>query len=296
MNWYYEINRQQKGPVEESDLKALFDRGEINTNNFVWCKGMEDWATYGSVFQPAAQPTSNSTIEVKGTGGKTPNRQLRAQARQSLSGNWLLAALGLFLWQIVLGATNIVPLLGPLIQLAISGAMMLGLYGFFIHMSRGGGADIGELFQGFSQFWPMMGVYLLTGFIVVVASLASAAPGIALLVSLEANSPVPIEQDPMFIVAVLLLAVPTILVSTWLTLRYSLVYFIAFDEPGLGVMATIRQSVLMMKGQKMKLFFLGLSFIGWFVLGLLAFFIGLFFSFAYMFSAFTAFYEDLRES
>lgn len=296
MQWYYEKDQTQQGPVEESELRALHDAGVITSSNLVWCRDMGEWATYGSVFSAAESARATPSSPVSGTGGQTPNSELRAQARRALSGSWGMAALAVFLWQVVQGAAGLVPLLGPLAQLAIGGAMMVGLYGFFSTLQRTGVADIGVLFQGFSQFWPAMGIYLLTALIVFLVSLLSAGPGIGLLIYLNETAIGPPEEHPLFLVGILLIVVPLILVSTVMMLRYSMVYLIARDQPELGVLGTIGASVTMMKGRKWKLFFLGLSFIGWHLLGFMALFIGLFWSSAYMFAAFAAFYDDLKES
>jgi len=299
MKWYYEKDRQQCGPVEESELKARFDSGEIKASNLVWCQDMKDWATYGSVFAlhpgggtTAAAPASISARAVSGTGGQSSNAELRAQARQALSGSWGMAVLAVFLWQVVQGASGMV----PLVQLAIGGAMMLGLYAFFTELHRGAPADVGVLFQGFSQFGQALGIYLLTTLIVVAVSIIASLPGAAWMFFTvdQAGSIDPIEE-PVFWLALAAIVVPVMIASTWMYLRYALVYFIAREEPGLGVFGTMRESVSMMEGRKMKLFLLGLSFIGWHLLGAMAFFIGLLWSSAYMFAAFAAFYDDLKE-
>jgi len=293
MQWYYEQEQQQQGPVDESELRALYDSGKIGSNNLVWCQEMQDWATYGSVFAPSE---AKGAPVLSGTGGQAPNFELRLRARQALSGSWGLAALAVFLWQVVLGAAGMVPLLGPFAQLAIGGPMMVGLYGFFTQLQRGAAADIGELFHGFSQFWPAMGIYLLTGILVFFAAAMAAIPGIGVIIYAAETAPMPVEQNPVFIFGLFLAFVPSIAVWTIMMLRYGLVYFIARDEPELGVWATIQQSVDMMKGRKWQLFFLGLSFIGWHILGALALIIGLFWSSAYMFAAFAAFYDELKEA
>ena len=297
MQWYYVKNQEQHGPVLESELKELFFSGEISSSNLVWCRDMQDWATYGSVFTQKSSPSSaQASLARAGTGGKTPNSELRAQARRALSGSWGMAALAVFLWQAVQGAVGMVPLLGFFVQLAIGGAMMIGLYGFFSELHRSGVADVGVLFQDFSQIWPAMGIYLLTAFLVFSCSTLAASPGIGLLIYIEETSLMRVEEHPFFFWGIFLTLGPFFLVSTVMMLRYSLVYFIAREQPDLGVLATIGESVRMMKGRKWKLFFLGLSFIGWHLLGAMAFFIGLFWSSAYMFAAFAAFYDDLKEA
>ncbi|MGF1679496.1 MAG: DUF4339 domain-containing protein [Candidatus Methylacidiphilales bacterium] len=41
--WYYAVNGQQRGPVDESELKRMLSRGEVRADDLVWKDGMEDW-------------------------------------------------------------------------------------------------------------------------------------------------------------------------------------------------------------------------------------------------------------
>jgi len=54
--------------------------------------------------------------------------------------------------------------------------------------------------------------------------------------------------------------------------RYRQAYYILLDDPGKGVMQCIRESKAMMRGNKLDLFLLDLSFLGWSILNLLVVF------------------------
>lgn len=75
---------------------------------------------------------------------------------------------------------------------------------------------------------------------------------------------------------------------------YSMTSFIIADEPEIDFMEAIRKSQEMMRGHKFRLFKLQLSFIGWFILGALAFGVGLFFVYPYYQLAHANFYLDIR--
>ncbi len=75
---------------------------------------------------------------------------------------------------------------------------------------------------------------------------------------------------------------------------YAMTDYILKDEPELKNNAAIEKSMAMMEGNKMKLFMLDLSFIGWILLSMITFGIGMFFVQPYMQSAHVAFYEDLK--
>lgn len=230
-----------------------------------------------------------------GTGGMTPNSDLRAMARANLSGFWGVAVLATFLFNVVQQAIGFVPILGPIIQWVIVGPLTLGFMAFFMALNRGGGAEVGTVFEGFSRFLQGFGIYVVVNILVSLAAFAAAIPGIAMIFFAVEGGGAYVEEDPMFIAAIFVAAVPACIVGIYMYLRYALAYFIANDNPESGVMQPIRESAQRMHGHKKKLFSLYLSFIGWHFLGALAFLIGLLWSMTYMWTALAAFYDDLGE-
>lgn len=75
---------------------------------------------------------------------------------------------------------------------------------------------------------------------------------------------------------------------------YALTPYILVDDPNISVREAIRKSQKMMDGQKFNLFYLQLSFIGWFLLSLLTAGIGLFWLIPYYATSKAAFYCNLR--
>ena len=88
----------------------------------------------------------------------------------------------------------------------------------------------------------------------------------------------------------LLLIIPGIIK----TFAYSLTPYILKDNPELSCLQAIERSRLMMKGNKWRLFVLILSFIGWFLLGILSLGIGFFWIAPYVYTTMGAFYEDVK--
>lgn len=41
--WYYVEDGERVGPVEQEELQALVDKGDLNEESFVWKKGFENW-------------------------------------------------------------------------------------------------------------------------------------------------------------------------------------------------------------------------------------------------------------
>lgn len=75
---------------------------------------------------------------------------------------------------------------------------------------------------------------------------------------------------------------------------YAMTPYILDEYPDLGCNDAIDLSRKMMKGHKLDLFILGLSFIGWFLLCLLTLGIGFLWLTPYMSAANAAFYEDVK--
>jgi hypothetical protein len=45
--WYYTLNNQQVGPVDENEIKKLIAAGTINHQTMVWTTGMANWSPIG---------------------------------------------------------------------------------------------------------------------------------------------------------------------------------------------------------------------------------------------------------
>ena len=75
---------------------------------------------------------------------------------------------------------------------------------------------------------------------------------------------------------------------------YSMTPYIIADNPEIDAMKAIEMSQEMMKAHKMELFFLHLSFIGWYILTIFTFGIGMFFLMPYVQTSVANFYVELR--
>jgi len=45
--WYYTLNNQQVGPVDEEEIKKQIDAGVITHATLVWTSGMPNWLPIG---------------------------------------------------------------------------------------------------------------------------------------------------------------------------------------------------------------------------------------------------------
>ena len=97
-------------------------------------------------------------------------------------------------------------------------------------------------------------------------------------------------QSIYIILWTLLLIVPGIIKA----FSYAMTYFILDDYPELTPNQAIDKSIEMMKGHKFDLFYLYLSFIGWFILAILTLGIGLLWLEPYLEMSVAAFYQDVK--
>lgn len=76
-------------------------------------------------------------------------------------------------------------------------------------------------------------------------------------------------------------------------LAYSMTPYIIAEDPSIDAMSAIEKSQEMMRGHKMRLFFLHLSFIGWYILAGITV-VGIFFLMPYVQTTMANFYIELR--
>lgn len=148
-------------------------------------------------------------------------------------------------------------------------------------------AHVKTLFTYFSaHYWKTVMLTLLLGAIYV----GVGALTVVLLLAV-------LSMAPVLGAGVLLLAalVPLLGVVAAIYLEYnlSLCYYIAADYPDLALTDILRNSCILMKGNKWRLFCLHISFIGWILLTIVTFGIGEVVLMPYMNAATAAFYSEI---
>lgn len=131
-------------------------------------------------------------------------------------------------------------------------------YGYMIYglkLWRGQEAGTGTLFIGFSQFGSVFFLSFLIGFFSTVWYMV----GVFVYSMVVASFYVIYESIALM---VLLMFVMILLVAYHL-LSYALAFFVLHDQPNLGALKALRTSKQLMKGRKMELIWLMLSFLGW---------------------------------
>ena len=77
---------------------------------------------------------------------------------------------------------------------------------------------------------------------------------------------------------------------------YALTPYILIDDPQISIRDAVRKSQRMMSGQKFNLFYLQLSFIGWWILSILTGGIGFLWLIPYFTTSMAVFYRNLRDN
>lgn len=98
----------------------------------------------------------------------------------------------------------------------------------------------------------------------------------------------------LMMIKILLWALLFLIPGIYKALCYSMAPYIAVEHPELSASETIAMSRQMTKGHVFDLLWLGLSFIGWIILGFFTLGIGYFWLLPYMYTSFAAFYGDLK--
>ena len=179
-------------------------------------------------------PGINQAITAAGNSLIEQLRTMQSIAQDTAFGSYITSAFSSSL------ASNLKPF-GVFLAFIISiltPVVGFGFQKYCLRTTRSGDGDFKMLFDGFSQFGKVFLLNLAIGFFIFLWSLLFVIPGIIA------------------------------------ALRYSQAFYILMDNPDMGVLECIRESKELMRDNKLDLFLLQLSFIGWIFLStLVSFFI-----------------------
>ena len=214
-------------------------------------------------------------------------KELRRRAWEKLAnGNYWRSVLVTFIVSVANGVAGIFTF----------GPMNYGSAKFFLYAQRGKKVDIDMIGDGFTSY----GKTFLTGLLLVVFiflwSLVVYIPLIIFSVSASiVRSGVEQTNLPFQLMLVFgFLSAITVWIPLIKSFSYSLTFYVMVDFNLSGTEA-ISKSVELMKGHKAKLFRLGLSFFGWYLLSSLTFGIGAIFLAPYVQATVAEFYAELLD-
>ena len=210
------------------------------------------------------------------------NQEYKNEALAALKGNWapaVLATLGYYLltlflispYEVAVFRTNSADIMGLMAasrwygvfflgMILVIGPFLVGYVNSFKKLLVEGDDRItaNSFREGFKPYWRSVWAYLFRGILIALWSL--------------------------------LLVIPGIIKS----LSYAMTMYIVKDHPELTVNEAIDLSKDMMYGHKYDLFYLYISFIGWYLLSILTLGIGTFWLMPYIQTAQASFYEDVK--
>lgn len=197
--------------------------------------------------------------------------EIRAYAREALRGKW---GYGIIVWILALLINTLISLpeylvddgntfgdVWSIISSALSWCMWFGVMACFLDIARKTHLSYKRLFTGFRSF-EFFFKFLITEFF----------------------------QTLFLVCWYLLLIVPGIIKYY----SYAMTEFILLDHPEYGPLQAITESKKMMYGHRMRLFILGLSFIGWFFLCIITLGIASLWVVPYYGTARAKFYQDVK--
>lgn len=243
--------------------------------------------------------------------------EIRADARQKLTGKWGRGAFivfGFILLELIITFSMAMPLVGLLVALGsliITIPLNYGLEKSFFDLYHGEDVSLFDFASNgmnfFSQAWSVAWRKFLALLLPTLVTFISGTVAIFSLFSmLILLVPAPIIEtllegivDPYVILTKIFLISTVIYICSAIFtalfgLRYVLARLISIDNPELSGKECVKQSVELMKGNKINYILLNLSFIGWAILAALTFGIGMFWLTPYIQVSIIAFYRALK--
>ena len=187
----------------------------------------------------------------------------REAAWSQLTGKWQPAVIFSLVYMVIALVINYVGTKNDIISflsMLLLYPLQYGAAVAFLGFKRTGvDVKIGDMFVGFNDYGRVFMTILLQTLYIVLWSLLLVVPGIIKAIS------------------------------------YSQTIYILKDNPELKFNGAIERSMAMMEGHKMEAFLLGISFIGWLLLGVLTLGIGMLWVTPYMSTAYAHFYDYVKE-
>lgn len=223
--------------------------------------------------------------------------ELKKQAKDTLRGRWGTAIAMVLLFEIITGALsmmgNYIVGFGTIAVLVVTVPISYGFIGQLIKFSRNEQVGVADFFNlGFSNFkksWSIVGHTLLKLLPYIIGMILSVVLIVGSIIYTTQN-----ENITMFI-ALVIMSYIVFFIAYILMLTKSYLYvlpeYIGNDTEDMAAKQIVEKSAELMKGHRMELFILELSFFGWIFLALFTCGIGLLWLMPYMQITSVKFYE-----
>ncbi len=184
--------------------------------------------------------------------------ELKAKAKEQIKGNIGTLFVMMLIVALIAGLLSVIPGIGTVASLLLTPAFSISIARAYLKLTKGGTIAIGDAFSGFDDFWSAFKVNFFMGLFIMLWSLLLYIPGIIKAIS------------------------------------YSMAPYILAENKGKPALECINESKAMTHGHKMDLFVLGLSFIGWFLLGMVTLGIAYIWIIPYMTATYANAYNSLK--
>lgn len=195
--------------------------------------------------------------------------ELKQNAKDQLKNNWGVAIGVIIVCTLISCIPNllvdlevesiVISISIPIITMIITGPIAIGQSKFFINLANRSNPRFSDLWYGFNNILRAIGITLLVGIIVLIGTILLIIPGIIL------------------------------------SFMYSQVYYIMAENPDMSIIDCLKESARIMKGHKMELFVLELSFIGWILLMGITFGLAGLYILPYYTATLTNFYLEIKD-
>ena len=233
----------------------------------------------------------------------TPNREIKRIARENLNGHYmnfvpaqlivsLLPSLVLLPFSLLLPGTmsllqSLIFLLAYIIVFLLSVVLSAGYLFLHLCVARQKAYRFADLFRCFRERPDsyLLGTLLLLLYLLPFILAAALVLGLSIVFGSQ-------TENPLLIVLGVIVYIVILIFMIMFSLYYAMYLPILVDDPNQSVRAALKESRRIMTGRRKQLFLLYLSFIGWYLLGLLSLAIGFLWIYPYILQSFVVFYQD----
>ena len=185
--------------------------------------------------------------------------------------------------------------LSLILSLLITGAVSYGIIKFNLNLIRDNRPKVEDVFSGFKKFGRTFLINLLLGIFSFLWSLLWIVPMVVVFLIIGVSAFVNGDVSPIIIVLIFIILLAFGISLQVFLNRYAMTYYICNDNDDIDVMESLKTSIELMKGKKIKYFILQLSFIGWGLLAVLTCGIGFLWLRPYIKATETCFYQEITD-
>lgn len=234
---------------------------------------------------------------------KRTSAELKRMAREHLNGRWGLMMGAMVLVNLIMSAAcmpfcvmvlinpfDLIPWLIYMAALIIIGLaasiLQAGLTDMYLKNARNQQTGLG---MAFWQFTKRPDRYILNGLLMMGISILSLVPGYICMI-------VGAMYDQILAVLISIpLMIAGIIIYIMVILKFAMTGILLVDHPQMGVIEAFQESNRVMEGNKGRLFYILLSYAGFWMLSMLSCGIGLLWTIPYMKQTLVTFYQDVTE-